>query len=133
MFIFVVNDRSRLVPPVSQDRFSNYLQPSTAITGYGELLQCGLEWAAWLLHQAVINRAHDRIGLGLRFAVLPRSSDVPNPGFVLLVLGGFLQLNMYGTEFGLRKLVAIRNVSGNKFEGKLIVSVEAEDSEQFIQ
>ncbi|XP_027102872.1 uncharacterized acetyltransferase At3g50280-like [Coffea arabica] len=123
-FFTIMNVRSRLVPPMSQDCFGNYLEPAMATTGCGELLEQGLGWAAWLLHQAVINHSNEWINSWLQTPILPRRADEPDPNTVLL--GGSPRFNMYGTEFGLGKPVAIRNGSGNKFDGKLIVSPGAE-------
>ncbi|XP_071937535.1 protein ENHANCED PSEUDOMONAS SUSCEPTIBILITY 1-like [Coffea arabica] len=123
-FFTIMNVRSRLVPPMSQDCFGNYLEPAMATTGCGELLEQGLGWAAWLLHQAVINHSHEWINSWLQTPILPRRADEPDSNTVLL--GGSPRFNMYGTEFGLGKPVAIRNGSGNKFDGKLIVSPGAE-------
>ncbi|XP_027161697.1 uncharacterized acetyltransferase At3g50280-like [Coffea eugenioides] len=123
-FFTIMNVRSRLVPPMSQDCFGNYLEAAMATTGCGELLEQGLGWASWLLHQAVINHSNEWINSWLQKPILPRRADEPDPNTVLL--GGSPRFNMYGTEFGLGKPVAIRNGSGNKFDGKLIVSPGAE-------
>ncbi|XP_027108977.1 uncharacterized acetyltransferase At3g50280-like [Coffea arabica] len=95
---------------------------------YGELLEQSLGWAVWLLHHAVINQtrvSHEQIESWLQSGELLRASDPPDAYSKLL--GCSLRFNMYVTEFGLGKPVAVLNGSTNKFDGKLIVNPGAEE------
>ncbi|PQQ15625.1 putative acetyltransferase [Prunus yedoensis var. nudiflora] len=50
------NNRGRLEPPLSGDYFGNSIHPiRSEIVPAGELLEHGLGWAAWKLHEAVVN------------------------------------------------------------------------------
>ncbi|KAL3507560.1 hypothetical protein ACH5RR_032944 [Cinchona calisaya] len=123
-FIMVLNNRSRLVPPVSQDNFGNYLHPLVVTTTCGELLEGGFRLAAWQLHQAVINHtdkeARKLIESWMDSPIIPRVNDsmVFDPCSILL--GGSQWFNIYGNEFGLGKPI-IRSGGANKFDGKVTV------------
>uniref|UniRef100_A0A7N2KRY0 Uncharacterized protein n=1 Tax=Quercus lobata TaxID=97700 RepID=A0A7N2KRY0_QUELO len=49
------NNRSRMEPSMSNDYFGNSLHTIKGVTTVGELLEHNLGWAAWKLHEAVIN------------------------------------------------------------------------------
>ncbi|XP_027163384.1 uncharacterized acetyltransferase At3g50280-like [Coffea eugenioides] len=123
-FVMVANARSKSVPPVPEDYFGNYLRAAIATAGCGELLEHGLGWAAWLLHQEVINQtgygiSHEQMESWLQSAILS-GSDAPDPS--RLLLAGSPRFNVYGIDFGLGIPVAVRTGSADKFDGKMVVS-----------
>nr|XP_027102870.1 protein ENHANCED PSEUDOMONAS SUSCEPTIBILTY 1-like [Coffea arabica] len=123
-FVMVANARSKSVPPVPEDYFGNYLRAAIATAGCGELLEHGLGWAAWLLHQEVINQigyiiSQEQMESWLQSAILS-GSDAPDPS--RLLLAGSPRFNVYGIDFGLGIPLAVRTGRADKFDGKMVVS-----------
>ncbi|RZC62349.1 hypothetical protein C5167_024139, partial [Papaver somniferum] len=57
----LINDRSRLNPPLSMNYFGCSAGVVMGTTKAAELLSHGLGWAAWLLHEAVAGRTDDKV------------------------------------------------------------------------
>ncbi|KAK6939631.1 hypothetical protein RJ641_029162 [Dillenia turbinata] len=118
-----INNRSRMNPPLQENYFGNAIQTVGGVTTAGELLEQDLGWAAWLLHQAVINHTneaiHEWLGLWLQnpflyeFARFFASCNI--------MMGSSPRFNKYGNEFGMGKALAIRSGYANKFDGKVSV------------
>ncbi|KAL3507995.1 hypothetical protein ACH5RR_033377 [Cinchona calisaya] len=129
-FTIVLSNRSRLVPPVSDDCFANHLHPLVVTTTCDELLGGGLGFAAWLLHQAVTNHtdkeARKWIESWVHSPFLSRGSESMISDPCSILLGGSQWFNMYGNEFGLGKPIGIRSGSANKCDGKVTVSPGSE-------
>lgn len=125
-FVMLANARPRSVPPISQDCFGNYVQPISAIGGCGKLLENGLGWTAWLLHQAVVNKemSYEWINSRLQSLSLPRNSSVTKPGFI--VQTGSPRFDLHAIDFGLGKPVATRTGNAGRSDGKIKVSPGAE-------
>lgn len=116
-----INNRIRLDPPLPENYFGNSIQTVRGVATAGELLKHDLGWAAWLLHQAVVDhndkavrawldswfQTHFIYQLGLFFD--PKS----------IMMGSSPRFNKYGIEFGLGKGLALRSGYAHKFDGKV--------------
>ncbi|PON65050.1 Transferase [Parasponia andersonii] len=115
------NNRSRLDPPISENYFGNVIYPIRGFTTAGELLEHDLRWAAWKLHEAVVNH-NDKSIRGLLDAWL-QSPRVYQLGQLFdpfsVMMGSSPRFNKYGIDFGMGKAVALRSGYGNKFSGKV--------------
>ncbi|XP_071909437.1 uncharacterized acetyltransferase At3g50280-like [Coffea arabica] len=114
-----VNSRLRINPPLSEEYFGNCVQGVAVTTTRGELLTNGLGWAACKLHELVINQT-DR---SIRDWV---ESWVKSPFIVWIgrfsnriQIGSSPRFNIYGSEFGLGKALAVRSGFANKPDGKI--------------
>ncbi|CAH1442721.1 unnamed protein product [Lactuca virosa] len=115
------NNRHRLSPPLPETYLGNSIAAVRGTATAGELLDHGVGWAAWRLHQAVVNH-DDKV---IREFV---DSWVKNP-FVYkmsrlfdansIQMGSSPRFDMYGNEFGLGKGVAVLSGYANKFDGKV--------------
>ncbi|CAI9267072.1 unnamed protein product [Lactuca saligna] len=115
------NNRHRLSPPLPETYLGNSIAAVRGTATAGELLDHGVGWAAWRLHEAVVN--HD--DKAIREFV---DSWVKNP-FVYkmsrlfdansIQMGSSPRFDMYGNEFGLGKGVAVLSGYANKFDGKV--------------
>ncbi|KAF5468232.1 hypothetical protein F2P56_012400 [Juglans regia] len=117
----MINNRSRMDPPWSQDYFGNSIHIVAGVATAGELLERNHGWAAWQLHQAVDNHT-DKVVRGWlqNWLQSPTVSQLSRYfDRYSLLIGSSPRFNMYGTEFGMGKAVAIRGGNGNKFDGKL--------------
>ncbi|KAB1220185.1 hypothetical protein CJ030_MR3G017009 [Morella rubra] len=85
----------------------------------GELFEQSLGWAAWQLHQAVVNHT-DKMVCEFLDAWL-QSPSVSRVGRFLdqysVRIGSSPRFNMYGNEFGMGKAVALRSGFANKLNG----------------
>ncbi|XP_065869759.1 uncharacterized acetyltransferase At3g50280-like [Euphorbia lathyris] len=115
------NDRSRLNPPLSQNYFGNCIHPLRAFTTAGELLKQNLGWAAWKVHEAVIDQTDEKIREW--YDNWMKSPAIYSIGQVFdrhsVMMGSSPRFNKYGNEFGLGKGVAIRSGYAHKFSGKV--------------
>ncbi|MCD7470279.1 hypothetical protein HAX54_010008 [Datura stramonium] len=114
-----INNRARLDPPLPEHYFGNCIQTVRGIASAGELLDRNLGWAAWELHQAVINHKNREIrewvetlecGMIYQLGFFDPSS---------IMMGSSPRFDMYGNEFGLGKGVALRSGYAHKFDGKV--------------
>ena len=92
-----------------------------AETTAGELLEQNLGWAAWLLHQAVINHT-DKSVRGfvdhwLSSPFIYQIAQLFDPQSVMM--GSSPRFNKYGNEFGLGKALTLRSGYAHKFDGKV--------------
>lgn len=116
-----INNRARLNPPVPGEYVGNCIQTVRAIVTADELLERGLGWSAWLLHQAVSNHTDEAVRewveSWLQSRFIYQIAQFFDPCSV--VMGGSPRFDMYGNEFGLGKAVAIRSGYAHKFDGKV--------------
>ncbi|KAE8674543.1 anthranilate N-hydroxycinamoyl/bensoiltransferase-like family protein [Hibiscus syriacus] len=116
-----INNRSRLEPPLSPDYFGNSIQTVRAVTTAGELLEHDLGWAAWKLHQAVVNHTDESVrgfvNDWLRSPSIYQISQLFDPQSVMM--GSSPRFNKYGNEFGLGKALTLRSGYAHKFDGKV--------------
>ncbi|BBG95216.1 HXXXD-type acyl-transferase family protein, partial [Prunus dulcis] len=121
MWRLAANNRGRLEPPLSGDYFGNSIHPiRSEIVPAGELLEHGLGWAAWKLHEAVVNH-NDKL---IREHVdgWLKSPAVYQVSFfdpLSVMMGSSPRFNMYGNQFGMGKALALRSGYAHKFSGKV--------------
>lgn len=121
LFEIVGNNRSKINPPLSENYFGNCVNGVKVVTTIGELLGNGLGWAAWRLHQGVINRTDQETRKWVRsWAESPSivQQGAPDDCFRISV-GSSPRFNMYGNEFELGKVIAVRSGQTNKSNGKV--------------
>ena len=86
-----------------------------------ELLEQNLGWAAWKLHEAVVNHTEkvvrDWVDTWLHSPIVFQPARVFDPYSVMM--GSSPRFNMYGNEFGMGKAVALCSGYANKFDGKV--------------
>lgn len=116
-----INNRSRLNPPLPEDYFGNSIQTVRGLTTAGELLEHDLGWAAWKLHQAVVNHTdkmvRDWVDKWVQSPFIYQLGQFFDPYSVMM--GSSPRFNKYGNDFGLGKAVAIRSGYAHKFDGKV--------------
>ncbi|KAJ0776542.1 putative quinate O-hydroxycinnamoyltransferase [Helianthus annuus] len=116
-----VNNRRRLSPPLPDNYFGNCIQLLRVTTTTGELLDQGIGWTAWRLHEAVINHGDKEIREYIDSWV--KSPFVYKMGVFFvgdsIQMGSSPRFDMYGNEFGLGKGLAVLSGYANKFDGKV--------------
>ncbi|KAI3762959.1 hypothetical protein L1987_53404 [Smallanthus sonchifolius] len=116
-------NRKRLLPPLPDNYFSNSLHSLRATATAGRLLDCNIGWAAWRLHQAVVN--HDDkvikefVDSWLKSPFVYTASRFFDASCI--DIWGSPRFNIYGNTFGLGKGLAVRSGYANKFDGKVTV------------
>ncbi|KAI3513095.1 hypothetical protein L1887_20421 [Cichorium endivia] len=115
------NNRSRLSPPLPENYLGNCIQTVRGIATAGELLDHGVGWAAWRLHEAVVKNDDKAIREFVDSWV--KSPFVYKMGRFFdgnsIQMGSSPRFDMYGNEFGLGKGVAVLSGYANKFDGKV--------------
>ncbi|PPS11765.1 hypothetical protein GOBAR_AA08858 [Gossypium barbadense] len=116
-----INNRSRLEPALPLDYFGNSIQSVRAVTTAGELLDNNLGWAAWKLHQAVVNHTDKQVrgfvNGWLDSPFIYQIAQLFDPQSVMF--GSSPRFNMYENEFGLGKALMLRSGYAHKFDGKV--------------
>ncbi|KAK9080212.1 hypothetical protein SSX86_001888 [Deinandra increscens subsp. villosa] len=117
----MISVRPRLTPPLSDEYFGNPVQFVGGKATVGDLLSQGLGWAAFRLHEAVINHDDKAIKGSLeswiKSPVIYKMSELGDRNMVHV--GSSPRFDMYGCEFGLGKAVAARSGCTNKMDGKI--------------
>ncbi|XP_050234606.1 uncharacterized acetyltransferase At3g50280-like [Mercurialis annua] len=115
------NNRSRLNPPLPENYFGNCIYPLRAFTIAGELLENNLGWAAWKVHEAVVNHTDEATRKNVEsWMKSPTIYKIPQlfDSFSVM-MGSSPRFNKYGSEFGLGKALALRSGYAHKFSGKV--------------
>ncbi|KAI3943919.1 hypothetical protein MKW92_025842, partial [Papaver armeniacum] len=117
----LINDRSRLKPPLSMNYFGCSAGVVMGTTKAGELLSHGLGWAAWLLHEAVAGRTDDKVRKWLdNWSVNPSFLHIGRfYGQPVVTISSSPRFDMYGCEFGWGKAMAVRSGSALKYSGNV--------------
>lgn len=114
------NNRSRLNPPASNNYFGNFIHTLSTSTTAGELLEHDLGWAGWKVHQAVAN-FNDKVVRGWLDEWLQSPRVYQLDRFLdpyCVMMGSSPKFNMYGSQFGMGKALALRSGYANKVDGK---------------
>ncbi|KAA8547115.1 hypothetical protein F0562_003555 [Nyssa sinensis] len=126
-YMLPIGARPRLNPPLPSDYFGNTVQWRAVTTKTGELLEHGLGWVAWQMNKMIASQTDDEMRSFLK-------SWVENPKLTkvvfasnVLVTGSSPRFNVYGTDFGWGKPVAVRSGEANKSDGKMTVFPGAEE------
>ncbi|KAI3807196.1 hypothetical protein L1987_23121 [Smallanthus sonchifolius] len=117
------DNRKRLSPPSPDNYFGNSLHSLRATATTGRLLDCSIGWAAWRLHQAVVNH-DDKVIKEFMDSRLKSPFVYTASRFFdasCIQIGGLPRFNIYGNTFGLGKGLAVRSGYANKFDGKVTV------------
>ncbi|KAF7139447.1 hypothetical protein RHSIM_Rhsim07G0223300 [Rhododendron simsii] len=114
------NNRSRINPPLPNEYFGNTGLKLTGRATVGKLLDQGLGWAAWRLHEA--RESHSDAAVREWVEKWTENPVIYTRGHnpYALVLGSSPRFRMYENEFGMGKAVAIRSGYGNKFDGTVM-------------
>ncbi|RAL41671.1 hypothetical protein DM860_008853 [Cuscuta australis] len=117
--IMGVGTRARVPLPEGYWGNGAYMVKVTAKAG--EVLNRGLGWTAWQLKEAVAKQSSEEVERHYRNWV--RSSDLFGEGELLsanaLVMSSSPRFDVYGTDFGWGKPVAVRSGAANKPDGKV--------------
>lgn len=115
------NNRSRLVPPLSDNYFGNCIQILRTFTTASKLLANDFEWAALQLNKTIIKHddksAREYVSAWLQSPHTYQMEQLVDPGTI--VIASSPRFNMYGNEFGFGKPVAILSGYANKFDGEV--------------
>lgn len=118
----MISNRRRINPPLSDDYFGNPIHVVRGTATAGDLMAHGLGWAAFRLHEAVINHndtvVRNGVNSWLRNPVIYKMSQMTADKNYVHV-GSSPRFDMYGCEFGLGKAVAARSGCMNKGDGKI--------------
>ncbi|KAK9284173.1 hypothetical protein L1049_023341 [Liquidambar formosana] len=119
----VVGARPRLNPPLSSHYFGNAVRGGIVRIKAGELVENGLGYAALKMKEVVASQTDETIRNYLECwaqnpKLLTLSSMIPENG---LITGSSPRFNVYGTDFGWGRPVAVRSGAGNKTDGKMTV------------
>ncbi|KAJ8423465.1 hypothetical protein Cgig2_013508 [Carnegiea gigantea] len=112
----LLNARTRLDPPLSDDYLGNFLRAARVECNVDELLGRSLGRSARLSSPEVKKHTHETICQFIKwrcdhlFVMKPANS---------IVIGGLARFDMYGPEFGLGRAVAVRMGFANKDNGKV--------------
>ncbi|KAF5808307.1 putative shikimate O-hydroxycinnamoyltransferase [Helianthus annuus] len=113
--------RARLNPPLSDDYFGNPVHIVGGKATVGDLLAHGLGWAAFQLHEAVINHddnaIKEEVESWMKCPVIYKRIHLF--GANLVRAASSPRFDMYGCEFGLGKALAVRSGCTNKCDGKI--------------
>ncbi|KAJ0785729.1 putative transferase [Helianthus annuus] len=106
---------------VPDNYFGNCIQLFRVTTTTGELLDQGIGWTAWRLHEAVINHGDKEIREYIDSWVKSLFLYKMGVFFVgdSIQMGSSPRFYMYGNEFGLGKGLAVLSGYANKFDGKV--------------
>ncbi|KAH7846643.1 hypothetical protein Vadar_016381 [Vaccinium darrowii] len=115
------NNRTRMDLPLPNEYFGNLTQPVVGKASAGELLEHRFGWAAWRLHEAVAGHSaravqewEDKWMEHPFMYILGKFS-----GQFGLIIGWSPRFDMYGSEFGMGRAVAIRSGYDARFDGKV--------------
>lgn len=115
------DNRPRLEPPLPREYFGNSINPLRGVTTVGELLGHDLGWAAWKLHQTVVNQTDKAVREWLdawwKSPFMYHLDRLFDPFSIMM--GSSPRFNKYGNEFGLGQAVALRSGYAHKFDGKV--------------
>ncbi|KAG5542109.1 hypothetical protein RHGRI_021836 [Rhododendron griersonianum] len=122
--IITANNRSRMDPPLPNEYFGNSVLRLIGKASVGDLLDHGLGWAAWQLHEAVEGHSDVAVREWVEKwmedpVIYTRGPGLYNP--YGLLMGSLLRFGIYENEFGMGKAVAIRSGYANKFDGKVML------------
>ncbi|KAL4559557.1 hypothetical protein LXL04_031699 [Taraxacum kok-saghyz] len=116
-----INNRRRLSPPLPDNYLGNSIQTLKVRVTTGELLDHGVGWAAWRLHEAVANQddkaIREFVGSWVKSPFVYKMSKLFDSNSIQM--GSSPRFDMYGNEFGLGKGVAVLSGYANKFDGKV--------------
>ncbi|KGN55210.1 uncharacterized acetyltransferase At3g50280 [Cucumis sativus] len=117
--IMAINNRSRLDPPLSENYFGNSIHTIKGVATVKELLENNLGWAAWKLHEAVVNHkdsiVRDFVKKWVESPSIYRIAGMFDP--LSVMIGSSPRFNKYGNVFGMGKAVGIRSGYAHKFDG----------------
>ncbi|XP_038899150.1 protein ENHANCED PSEUDOMONAS SUSCEPTIBILITY 1-like [Benincasa hispida] len=116
-----INNRSRLNPPLPENYFGNSIQTVRGVAIVKELLENNLGWAAWKLHEAVVNhddeKVRDHVNKWLESPFVYQIAQLFDP--LSVMMGSSPRFNKYGNVFGMGKALALRSGYAHKFDGKV--------------
>ncbi|KAA0064398.1 putative acetyltransferase [Cucumis melo var. makuwa] len=116
-----VNNRLRLNPPLPENYFGNSIQAIRGVAIVKELLENNLGWAAWKLHEAVVNhddeKVRDHVNKWVESPFVYHIEQLFDP--LSVMMGSSPRFNKYGNVFGMGKALALRSGYAHKFDGKV--------------
>ncbi|XP_027368287.1 uncharacterized acetyltransferase At3g50280-like [Abrus precatorius] len=121
-FNLAITNRTRMEPPLSPEYFGNAFHGVGVGATAGELLENNLGWAAWKLHLAVANYNNTVVQQHLKqWLQRPMIYQLSWSVYTSSVtMGGSTRFNAYEIEFGIGKVVAVRNGHAIKFDGHVL-------------
>ncbi|KAJ9670704.1 hypothetical protein PVL29_026937 [Vitis rotundifolia] len=128
-YIFPIYMRPRVHPPLPQQYFGATIQGGTVTMKAGELLELGLGHTAWQMNEMISTVTKvEATNFCQSWAKNPnpfsRSNVTISNAFITSSSPRF---NIYCTDFGWGRPVAVRSGGGNKFDGTITVFQGAEE------
>ncbi|KAG6481298.1 uncharacterized acetyltransferase At3g50280-like isoform X1 [Zingiber officinale] len=116
----VINDRTRLQPPLPTEYFGGVVWVVRATAEVGELLERGLGCGAMLVHEAVTGRTDGAVRRSVKgWAEEPFMYPLSLYDRYGVKMGSSARFNVYGCDFGWGQPVAVRSGAANKHDGKV--------------
>ena len=119
----MANNRAKLEPPLSENYFGNVTKYLKVDANAEELVGKELGWAAWKLHDVVVNNTYKKfretIEERLQSIHTIQVGRIFEPNTVLMASSP--RFNKYGVEFGMGKAVTLRSGYSNKWDGKVTI------------
>ncbi|XP_015170517.1 uncharacterized acetyltransferase At3g50280-like [Solanum tuberosum] len=133
-FKLLIGARPRLQPPLPQGYFGNAVHFVNITTTAREILEHDSGWAALQMNKVVSTQTHEEV---MNFY----QSWVKNPKIVKksevvsnsLIASSSPHFNVYDSDFGWGRPVAVRSGAGNKHDGKITIFCGAEQASIDIQ
>ncbi|CAH9099183.1 unnamed protein product [Cuscuta epithymum] len=121
VFIYVpIGTRWRMDPPLPEGYWGNAIYSKMVRVKAGDLLERGFGWAAWQIHQVVAGQKHEEAvefyENWVRSPAVARKETLFCTNF--LGIASSPRNDVYGTDFGWGKSVAVRCGMDNKADGK---------------
>ncbi|KAL3840332.1 hypothetical protein ACJIZ3_024923 [Penstemon smallii] len=119
--VLIIGARSRL--PLPDTYFGNAIYFARVVTENGALMQNGLGWVGSELNKTVAKQTREEVIKVMEDSV--KNPNILNKGGVLVknsfLIGSSPLHNVYATDFGWGKPVAVRSGAGQKYDGKMTI------------
>ena len=129
-YMFLIDARPRMSPPLPAQYFGAATQSGTVTMKAGELLERGLGYAAWEMNRMIAAASSEPTNFLESWVKDPKPLQVPLSSTTSDSYGtsNSPRFNMYGTDFGWGKPVAVRSGGGPyKPYGKITLFPGAEE------
>ncbi|KAI3904838.1 hypothetical protein MKW92_041065 [Papaver armeniacum] len=126
LFGFMMNNRTKLIPPLTETYFGNSVSFVNVTAKDGEVLKKGFGFLASLLNEVVNSNSDEKIRRTFQSRtekpVVVNSGDEAGNMKNILVAAGSHRFNMYGNDFGWGQPIAVKTGVRGKSNGATFVN-----------
>ncbi|RZC90127.1 hypothetical protein C5167_044757 [Papaver somniferum] len=126
LFGFMMNNRTKLIPPLAESYFGNSVSFAHVTATDGEVLKKGYGFLASLLNEVVNSNSDEKIRSTFETRtekpVIVNSGDEAGIMKKILVAAGSHRFNMYGNDFGWGRPIAVKTGVRGKSNGATFVN-----------